>query len=184
MPALQFNPFPVLYTERLVLREITAADVNELLELRSDKNVMAYIGRPLAQSVADAMELIQKITDGIKNNESITWAISLTNDPALIGTIGFWRIDQPNYRAEIGYLLHPLQQKKGLMQEAMVATLQYGFSAMSLHSVEAHINPANEASKNILLKNYFVQEAYFKENYFFNGRFLDSAVYSLLAPLA
>ena len=184
MLALQFNPFPVLFTERLVLRAITAADVNEVLELRSDKTVMAYIDRPFARSAADAMELIQKIMDGIKNNEAITWAISLTNDATLIGTIGFWKIDQPNYRAEIGYLLHPLQQRKGLMQEAIAAALVYGFSTMGLHSVEANINPANEASRKILLKNNFVQEAYFKENYFSNGRFLDSAIYSLLAPSA
>jgi ribosomal-protein-alanine N-acetyltransferase len=159
MLSLQLDPFPVLLTQRLVLRAITTADVNEVLELRSDKAVMAYIDRPLAQSAADAMELIQKIMDGIK-------------------------IDQPNYRAEIGYLLHPMQQRKGLMQEAIAAALVYGFSTMGLHSVEANINPANEASKKILLNNNFVQEAYFKENYFSNGRFLDSAVYSLLAPSA
>ncbi|MDN3659394.1 hypothetical protein QWZ08_27355 [Ferruginibacter paludis] len=48
MLSLQLNPFPVLYTGRLMLKEITAADVNDLLVLRSDKNVMAYIDRPLA----------------------------------------------------------------------------------------------------------------------------------------
>jgi ribosomal-protein-alanine N-acetyltransferase len=182
MLSLQLNPFPVLYTDRLMLKEITAADVNDLLVLRSDKNVMAYIDRPIAQSAADAMELIQKIIDGIKNNENITWGIALKEDAVLIGTIGFWKIDLSNYRAEIGYLLHPQQQQKGIMQEAIKAVLGCGFTTMGLHSVEANINPANEASKNLLLKNNFVQEAHFKENYFYNGRFLDSVIFSLLAP--
>jgi ribosomal-protein-alanine N-acetyltransferase len=79
--------------------------------------------------------------------------------------------------------LQPQQQQKGIMLEAMVAALDYGFSLMRLHSVVANVNPANEASKKLLEKNNFVKEAYFKEDYFFDGRFLDSAVYSLLTPI-
>ena len=69
------------------------------------------------------------------------------------------------------------------MQEAIEAVLDYGFTAMQLHSVEANVNPANEASKKLLDKNNFIQEGYFKENYYYNGEFLDSAVYSLISPL-
>ena len=92
-------------------------------------------------------------------------------------------MDKENYRAELGYLLHPSHQQKGLMQEAVVAVLLYGFSAIKLHSVEANINPANVASKKLLEKNGFVQEAYFKENFYYNGRFMDAAIYAFLTPL-
>ena len=183
MLILNFNPFPVLFTPRLMLRQILEDDVNEIFVLRSNKEVMQFIGRPLATSAEDALELIKKITDGINNNEGITWAISLQNNTELIGTIGFWKIDKENYRAEIGYLLHPAHQQKGIMQEAVAASLSYGFSAIKIHSVEANIDPANMASKKLLEKNGFVQEAYFKENFYYNGQFLDSAIYSLLAPL-
>ena len=183
MLTLNFNPFPVLFTPRLVLRQILEDDVHEVFVLRSNKEVMQFIDRPLAASAEDALELIKKITGSINNNEGITWAISLQNDATLIGTIGFWKIDKENHRAEIGYLLHPGHQQKGIMQEAVAAVRSYGFSAIKLHSIEANINPANMASKKLLEKNGFVQEAYFKENYYYNGRFLDSAVYSLLAPL-
>lgn len=69
------------------------------------------------------------------------------------------------------------------MQEALATVLDYGFSSMGLHSVVANVNPANEASKKILAKNNFVQEAYFKEDFFYDGQFLDTAIYSLLTPL-
>ncbi len=36
--------------------------------------------------------------------------------------------------------------------------------------------------RKYLQDNYFVKEAYFKENYYFNGKFLDTAVYCLLNP--
>ena len=181
MLQLNFNAFPELFTERLVLREISAADVKEVFQLRSDKNVMQFLDRPLAQSTDDAMALIQKIAAGHEKNENITWAITLQNQPELIGTIGFWRIDKENYRAEIGYLLHPDQQGKGLMQEAIDAVLKYGFQTIKLHSVEANVNPANNASIKLLEKNKFVKEAHYKENYFYDGKFLDSAIYSLLS---
>lgn len=181
MLQLNFNPFPKLFTERLVLREISAADVKEVFQLRSDKNVMQFLDRPLAQTTDDAMALIQKIADGHEKNENITWAITLQNQPELIGTIGFWRIDKENYRAEIGYLLHPGQQGKGLMQEAIATVLKYGFQTIKLHSVEANVNPANNASIKLLEKNKFVKEAHYKENYFYDGKFLDSAIYSLLS---
>jgi ribosomal-protein-alanine N-acetyltransferase len=69
------------------------------------------------------------------------------------------------------------------MHEAIQAVLNYGFSELKLHSVEANINPVNEASRRLLEKNNFVKEAHFKENYYFNGSFSDSAVYSLINPI-
>jgi ribosomal-protein-alanine N-acetyltransferase len=51
---------------------------------------------------------------------------------------------------------------------------------MKLHSIGAYVSPANFASIKLLLKNKFVQEAYFKEDHLYNGRFEDTMVYSLL----
>lgn len=182
MLEVNFDPFPILSTERLILRQITENDINDFFILRSDSRVMQYIDRPLAESTDDALKLIQLITDLLSNNEGITWGIVLKSDPRLIGTIGLWRIIKEHFRAEIGYLLHPDLQRKGIMQEAFVPILNYGFRTMKLHSIEATVNPENSASIKILEKNNFMREAYFKENYFYTGNFLDSAVYSLLTP--
>lgn len=175
-----FSPFPVLSTERLELRRITNDDVDELFLLRSDPRVMEYIDRPLAQTPADAVKLIRVIDDLLHAGDGITWGIALKGEPQLVGTMGFWRIVKEHYRAEIGYLLHPGMQRRGIMQEAMVKVLDYGFSVIHLHSVEANVNPDNQASARLLEKNGFVREAYFKENYYYNGVFKDSVIYSLL----
>lgn len=178
----QFSPFPLLETDRLRLQQILPEHAPALFSMRSDKEVMRYIDRPLAQSVADALAYIVLLTDMLQKNDAITWGIFTKEGSPLMGTIGFWRIQKEHYRAEIGYLLHPSLQGKGLMQEAIQAVLQYGFETMKLHSVEANINPGNAASRRVLERTGFVREAYFKENYFSNGQFLDSAIYSLLAP--
>jgi len=177
---INFQPFPVLITKRLTLRQINEDDKNDLFVLRSDNNVMQFIDKPKAKSPDDAAKLIRLITDALNNNEGITWGITLKKGGGLIGTIGYWRIVKEHYRAEIGYLLHSGHQGKGLMQEAISCVLGYGFKTMKLHSIEANVNPANAASIKLLKKNSFIREAYFKENYYYEGRFLNSVVYSLL----
>ena len=62
----------------------------------------------------------------------------------------------------------------------MKEAVNYGFQVMKLHSIEAIIDPDNHASAKVLEKNGFIKEAHLKENEFFDGRFLDSVIYSIL----
>lgn len=175
-----FTPFPVLTTERLVLRRFTYDDAAGLFEMRSNETVMQYINRPINKTIDDAVGLIDVIEDLLSKNDGITWCICLKNNHKCIGSIGFWRIEKDNHRAEIGYLLNPVYQGQGIMQEAVTAAIDYGFNVLKLHSIEARVSPGNFASIKLLLKNNFVQEAYFKEYHLHNGRFEDTMVYSLL----
>ena len=179
---LNFIPFPIIKTKRLLLREVRIIDVNEIFFLRSDAEVMKYINKTLAKNIEDALAFIAKMQEFEINKTAITWAICLKEDEKLIGTICIWNIDKDHHRGEVGYSLHPSHHKKGIMQEAIVQVLNYGFRIMKLHSMEAIINPNNAASEILLERNGFVREGYFKENYFYNGQYLDSAVFSLLTP--
>jgi RimJ/RimL family protein N-acetyltransferase len=182
MLEIQLEPFPILTTEKLKLRQIMREDVHEIFFLRSDKDVLKYLDRDPATSIQDAYQWIDMITDSLKKNDVVTWGVTMRNENKLIGTITFWNIRKEHFRAEIGYTLHPAFQKQGLMQEAMTKVLDYGFNKLNLHSVEANVNPGNAASIRLLEKNNFKREAYFKESWFYNGRFIDSAVYSLINP--
>jgi ribosomal-protein-alanine N-acetyltransferase len=182
MEPFNFNPFPGLQTERLLLRKLVEQDENEIYQLRSDESISKYLTRPLCQSIDEARSFIQRINIGIENNESLYWAISLKNNPSLIGTICLWNISWEHERAEVGFELLPGFQKKGYMQEALTAVLDFVFNSMRLHSIEGVVAPDNRSSIKILEKNHFVREGYFRENFFYNGKFLDTAVYSLLNP--
>jgi ribosomal-protein-alanine N-acetyltransferase len=179
---LEFNlqPFPALETERLHLRRIDVGDLADIFRLRSDINVMLYIRRPLARHADDAMTFINMVEEGLKNNTGITWAIVPKTGKKYIGSIGLWRIYKENYRAEIGYMLDPLWQRKGLMIEAVKAVVEFGFTEMKLHSIEAMVDPSNKPSAQLLEKSGFLREAYFRENIHFEGRFWDTFIYSLL----
>lgn len=180
MSAFSFLPFQNLESERLLLRQITPDDVNEIFALRSNPETMKYIPRPLATTKDDAMGHIKMIQDKIVSNEGINWAITEKGNPKMIGIIGHYRIRWEHFRSEIGYMLLPEYQGKGIITEAIQLLVDYGFNEMNMHSLEAIIDPKNTASARVLEKNNFVKEAHFKENEFYEGKFLDAVVYSLL----
>ena len=176
-----FSPFPEIKTERLVLSKMTKIDSAEILRLRSDENVMKYIDRERAKSIQDAEVFLDRITTSLDSNNGIMWGIALKETPkTLIGNIGYWRLIKEHYRAEVGYMLNPSFWKKGIMKEALEEIIVFGFKHMNLHSIEANINPDNEASAALLESTGFIKEAHFKEDFFFNGQFEDTAIYSLL----
>ena len=183
MLTLNFNPFPTIKTDRLILRQLVDDDAPEIFILRSDERILKYIDIAKANHQGDALAFIHKINNIIAENESVYWGIALKEDNKLIGTICLWNILKDHYRAEIGFVLHPDQQGKGLMGEALAAVLNYVFNDMKLHSVEGRVNPANAASIKLMERAGFIREAYFKEDYFVNGKFGYTAVYSLLTQL-
>ena len=175
---LQFNPFPVLKTERLYLRSFLVKDAKDLLEMRTDDRVMKYLGRDKMKDLTEAKAYIQKVNKEAQNNKIIEWAITLNHK--FIGKLGYWQIMPQHRRAEIGYTLMTEYFGRGLMSEAVAAVLQYGFEEMNLHSIEANVDPRNLKSVQLLTRNGFVKEGHFKENYFYDGLFTDTGSYGLL----
>ena len=180
MITINFTPFQNLETERLVLRRVVNTDLKEVIALRSNPETMKYIPRPLVKTDQDGLDHIAMINDKIEANIGINWAITLKDNPQLIGIIGHYRMKPEHHRSEIGYMILPEFNGKGIVTEAIKAVIKYGFETMKLHSIEAVIDPENLASAKVLEKNGFVKEAHLKENEFFDGRYLDSVIYSLL----
>jgi ribosomal-protein-alanine N-acetyltransferase len=181
MLEVNFSPFPVLETERLLLRKTELSDAEALFAIRSDANVMRYIPRPVAQRIEEIHELIEKIDGNITANNGINWGIELKDTGAFVGFIGFHILMKEDYRAEFGYMLHPAQHSKGIMKEAVRAVISFGFEHMRLNSIEAHTDPDNVASRKVLERNGFVQEGHLRQNCYWNGVFSDTVIYSLLA---
>jgi ribosomal-protein-alanine N-acetyltransferase len=180
MLILNFSSFPNLETDRLLLRRLNKSDASDILKLRGDAENMKFIPRPLSKTEDDALEHLAMIDDKIENNERINWAITLKLSNEFVGIIGHYRIKAESFRAEIGYMILREFQGIGIATEAIKIVLNYGFDTVKLHSVEAIIDPQNYASEKILQKNGFVKEAHLVENEFYDGKFLDTVIYSLL----
>ena len=175
-----FGVFPKLETERLLLTEFFKSDAEELFKIRSDERVQKYLDRDLHKTVEESELMIDGMINTYNSKEGINWIIRKKDSLNVIGYIGYWRMIRNNVRAEIGYAMKPEYWGNGYMQEALSKVIKFGFNEFCLHSIEANVNPDNANSIKLLEKFGFKKEAYFKEDYFYNGKFLDTAIYSLL----
>ena len=155
MNELNFNPFPELKTNRLLLRKLNISDSYEILLLHSDETVNKYLERIKQSNTTDAEIFIAKINNGIRLNKWIYWAISPIEKQNLIGTICLWNFSSTKDVAEIGYELIPKYFGNGFMEEALKSVIDYGFNHLKLTRIEAFTHKQNSASMRLLLKNNF-----------------------------
>ena len=155
MTERNFNPFPVLKTERLTLRQLLSSDANEVFALRSNDKVNKYLGRQRSESIDGAKTFIETITKNVQRNDSIYWVITLTGLDKLIGTICLFNFSDDNLKAEIGYELLPDFRGKGIMQEATLKVIDFGFRRIGLRSIEAYTHTENRKSTRLLEKFNF-----------------------------
>jgi RimJ/RimL family protein N-acetyltransferase len=175
-----FTSFPVLASNRLLLRQIQPNDVEALFALLSDQQAMEFYGSEPHQSLNDTRELIGQTQARYVQREGLRWGITFQGEDKLIGSCGLNRFDPSFHRAETGYALNRTFWGKGIMFEAMSALLTYGFDALELHRIEAVIDIANERSKHLLLKLGFTYEGNLRERYAFRDRFEDEHYFGLL----
>ncbi len=183
MYKLNLNPFPVLKTSRLVLRSLVKEDVDEILFFRSDKRILEYLDMPAAKDRDDALAFINKISGLIQNNASVYWGISLAPEKKLIGTICLWNFSEEKNAAEIGYVLHPDFQGKGIMHEALTEVLDYGFNQLKLDEITAELSPKNLRSLRLLERNNF-KRIIFSEPESPNEMDNNTVSYSLRKPVS
>ena len=178
---IHFEHFPHLESERLIFRRFELKDAIDIQLIRSNDAVMKYMDAKKHHTISDSEKFIRKNEKRYKNKTGLFWAIIEKSAHKFIGDFAFWNIKRENHRAEIGYTLKPEFWNNGYMTESLIRLIKFGFEALNLHSFEAEINPKNRNSEKALLKVGFRKEAYFKENRYFNGVYLDSEIYSLLA---
>ncbi|MFB1021325.1 MAG: GNAT family N-acetyltransferase [Vicingaceae bacterium] len=168
---------PILETDRLNLKPPTLADALDFFEIRSNHEFMKYIGRHPITHILEAEKYIQRILDGFNSRTGLSWKICEKGSDKLIGYIGFWSIDYTHFRTKIGYGLHQDYHRKGYLTEALNTLTHFTFNELGLHSVLAEADDKNVATIKLLEKCGFKKEAHFKESFYFDGEFLDSAIY-------
>ena len=156
--------FPLLETERLLLRRLNADDAPQIFQLRSDEQHNQFIDRPRATVIEDAEAFIEKINTSVGNNESLFWAIQLKEKPTLAGTVALWQFDEQANKAELGYELLSMHQGKGIMNEAIKKVLDFAFADLHLKVIEAWTHPENKRSSSILKKLGFIRDAEAEKN--------------------
>src|SRR6478735_7553630 len=132
-----FAPFPILTTERLTLRQLLISDEQEIFTLRSDSEINKYLDRQPSNTIDDARNFINRVTENINKNASIYWAITLSDKNILVGTICLFGFSDENDKCEIGYELLTNFQGQGIMREASEKVIEYAFNTIKVQKIEA-----------------------------------------------
>ncbi len=172
--------FPILITERLILREPTRADAMRLLAVWSDEDTVRYFGTGPLESRAEALEEIRSFRKGTSAGDSIRWVLTERGRDDYLGDIGFFDFAPEHARAEVGFLLDRSHWGQGLMREALAAVLDYGFCVKCLHRVEALVDPRNQLCLGLLERVGFRCEGTLREYEFEHDQFIDLVLLSLL----
>ena len=149
------TPFPIIITERLNLRKILMSDLDRVHFFRSDKEINKYIKRE-PQTREMTIAHIELITKALMTDESITWGITTKESDVLIGSICLWNFSKDKKKAEVGYGLDPEFQGKGIMGEALKATMDFGFNQRGFETIEAYTDYRNLPSKKLLKQHGFI----------------------------
>lgn len=172
--------FPQLRGLRTRLRGPRPDDADAVFALFSDPAVMRYWSRPPMTQRSEAEAAIAEMQEAFAERDKINWVVADKRD-AVIGTCTLFHFDPRHRRAEIGYALRSDHWGQGLAREAVSAALDWAFRTLSLHRVEADIDPRNDGSRRILERLGFASEGVLRERFFVGESAADSEIFGLLS---
>jgi len=178
------SKFPVLHTERLVLREFQKSDAQAVFNAFSQDIVTRYHNLETMQSIEQAKKLMQVRASLFEKGLGVRWALALKDQQDVaIGSCGYYAANKAFHSIEIGYDLHPDHWGRGLMQEALTAVINLGFGDaffFRLNRIEALTYLEHKASIALLKRLGFQQEGVRREYGYWKNQFHDLCGFSLL----
>lgn len=173
--------FPRLETNRLILRRVVPADVEDILRHYSQEAVTHFLDIESIHTLEEAERIIQFFERGYQQERWMRWGIELKENGRLVGTAGFnnWECHRGHY-GEIGFDLSSEYWGQSIMVEALTTLIRFGFEEMRLNRIEALVMLHAEQAMNVLEKLGFMPEGIRREYGYWKGRYWDELCYSLL----
>ena len=150
-------PWHILETQRCIVRETTEADVDIFYKMYAEPSITAYMEN-LFEDRAKEIQYVKQYREYMYEFYGFgIWTVLWKETGEIIGRIGL-TVREGYEEPELGFMLGVPWQKKGLAEEVCLAVLHYGKAALEFESVQALVEPGNEASVKLLDKLGFVCE--------------------------
>lgn len=145
-----------LETERLILKEFTPEDAQNLLDLDSDPAVVEFLTRrpSTPEEVRASLERIELLRVKFQGRFGV-WTVTERSSGQFIGWFHFRpsRKDTENIkRIELGYRFKKAAWGKGYAQEGSRALIKKGFEELGVEEVFALTMETNARSRNVMEK--------------------------------
>ncbi|MGN6666553.1 MAG: GNAT family N-acetyltransferase [Trinickia sp.] len=174
-----------IVTERLVLEPVSIEFAYQLLEYQIDNRMHLQPWEPLRRSdffTLDSMRSrARTMAAGIAAGDALHWL--MCEGDTVIGECNFTNIVRgPFLACHLGYSIDHRREGKGLMHEALSASIEYVFERVGLHRIMASYRPENTRSERLLNALGFEREGYARAYLKINGAWADHVLTALINP--
>lgn len=155
----------ILRTRRLLLREMTEADLPDLRQILLDPQVMYAYPKPFTE---------ERVQNWLRNQQRRyredghgLWAVVLRATGEMVGQAGLtWQDCEGRPVLEVGYLFKRRHWHRGYAREAARACRDYAFSVLGAEKVSSIIKTDNLASIRVAQSNGMRRIKEFTAHYF------------------
>ncbi len=141
----------MIETERLIIRKFTLEDAPKLVELRSDEEVIRYLGGLKNQNPEAVTKRMQFYIDCYAKYGFGMCAMIWKETGEMIGWSGLQPLQETG-KIEVGYGMAREFWRRGIGYECAKAWLEFGFTKTDLEKIVAIAQPANTGSWRIMEK--------------------------------
>jgi ribosomal-protein-alanine N-acetyltransferase len=167
------NEFSNIKTDRILLREITSLDIENVFSGLSNPNVIQHYGISF-----DSLEATKEQMIWFREKKQMWWAICSLDNQTFYGAGGLNGIDVKEKKAEVGLWLLPDFWGMGIMKEAMPLISDFGFKQLKLNRIEGFVETDNNNCKKAMSKLDFKLEKTMKDCEIKNGKLISIDVYA------
>ncbi len=143
---------PILETERLILRQISHDDLDELLQIWGDAETMSLFPKTL-----NRQEMSEWIDRNLKRYEDFghgIWAVILKADGVFVGDCGLVIQEVDGVQElEVGYHFNKRFWGQGFAAEAARGCMDYAFNQLNRRRIISMIRPENLPSQRVAQRN-------------------------------
>jgi ribosomal-protein-alanine N-acetyltransferase len=173
-----------MFTERLIIRDLSINDLGNHHELISDNNVMEYLQDIKTDTVEKPKENLLKAVNDIKSKDRKFYFFVIENKVSneFIGEIGYTVMNNTLYEklVDLGYFIKEKCWNKGYVTEALKRVMEFAFEEDNVYRISTGCVKENIGSKKIMEKNGLIKEAEYKEYVLHDGKLKDRVEYRLL----
>ncbi|MAW95004.1 MULTISPECIES: GNAT family N-acetyltransferase [unclassified Leeuwenhoekiella] len=167
------TPTPTFKTDRLLIRAITDADLENIYHGLSNPEVIKHYGISF-----DSLEATKEQMLWFADEKQMWWAICALDNQSFYGAAGLNDINHQEHKAEIGLWLLPQFWGKGIMKEVLNLISDYGLNQLNLNRIEGFVETENTNCKRAMAKLNFKLEKTLKDCELKNGKLISLDVYA------
>jgi ribosomal-protein-alanine N-acetyltransferase len=173
-----------IFSDRLIIRDLSINDLENHHELLSDSTVMKYLQDIKTNDINESKENLLAAINDIESNDRKFYFFVIEDKVSkeFIGEIGYTVMQNTPFRklVHMGYFIKQKYWDNGYTTEASKKVIEYAFNENNVYRIHIGCIKENTRSEKVMKKCGFIKEAEFKEYALHDGKLKDRIEYRLL----